>query len=332
LTGKMTRLTITHDLRDLITKLVAKESGVGELYLFGSRAYGTMSLRSDCDIIVRAKPEALIRMSDLRDFAIAECPALDLFLCTEARATSVANDSFVQAGSFAKLIDKLDAQLLWSRTAEFSDFAFLETQGWTFKVSSQADFIASVLPDETIGEATWQYKMQKVEALGLPTMPYIGDSLGKARAQIIEVARRMVMRSHDLAQRGEAKNGWTVNLESEYDCQNLFYTIVKPWLPGLAREEVTIHFDEQNKQSDFSLFESRLVIEMKFIDSTGKKAEVVKTLDGLARFYARNANVGALLFIVYTKADVAIDAARWESDYSFSAKSPSVQTIVVRLP
>ena len=175
-------------------------------------------------------------------------------------------------------------------------------------------------------------KIKQAEAEGLPTQPFLGDALMKAVAHISEVTRRMIFRSVQLGQRGVAKNGWTVNLSSEYDCQNLFFTVVKPWLPGLGREEVVIHFDDQAKSADFSLFEGRLVIEMKFIDSPGKKTEVIKTLDGLSRFYARNANVGCLLFVVFVKRDVMLDDARWEADYSFRTTAPQIVTIVVRIP
>jgi hypothetical protein len=113
--------------------------------------------------------------------------------------------------------------------------------------------------------------------------------------------------------------------------QNLFFPVVKPWLPGLGREEVVIRFDNQEKLADFSLFEGRLVIEMKFIDSPGKKAEV-RTLDALSRFYARNASVGCFLFIIFVKHDITLDDARWEADYSFQATAPQVVTIVVRTP
>jgi hypothetical protein len=75
-------------------------------------------------------------------------------------------------------------------------------------------------------------------------------------------------------------------------------------LPGLGREEIAIRLDDQEKIADFDLFEKRLIIEMKFIDSAAKKAEVVKTLDGLSRFYAGNANVGCLLFIIFVKPNV----------------------------
>lgn len=89
------RQMIKHDLRAVLERLTAEQPAITKLYLFGSRAYGTLSPRSDCDIIVRAATDSHIRGSDLRDFAAEQCAPLDLFLCTESRATSVANDSYV---------------------------------------------------------------------------------------------------------------------------------------------------------------------------------------------------------------------------------------------
>ena len=107
---------------------------------------------------------------------------------------------------------------------------------------------------------------------------------------------------------------------------------MKPWLPSLGREEVAASYDGQSKLSDFSLFNGKLIIEMKFIDSAGKKNEVVKTLGGLSSFYAQNANVGALLFVIFVAYNVAVDEPKWESDFSFETHSPFVRTMVVRLP
>jgi predicted nucleotidyltransferase len=324
--------TLHHDLRRLVEELVEQMPDIAELYIFGSRAYGTGSLRSDCDILVRASPAARVRSSDLRDFAIEHCPALDLFLCTEARAVSVSNDSFVFAANFETLVARLDAVRLWSRLDGFSDFAFPVSGDWTFEAAANVEFMATSLPDAELADFAWQSRIRTAEAIGLPIRPFLGESLAKATAQVIEVARRMCFSPSDLGQRGGAKVGWTANLQSEYDCQNLFFTVVKPWLPGLAREQTEIWFDGQAKISDFSLFDGRLIIEMKYIDSVGKKAEVVKTLDGLSRFYARNANVGSLVFVIFVKGDVPIDAAQWEVDYSFVTTKPPVTTLVIAIP
>lgn len=227
---------------------------------------------------------------------------------------------------------KLDATLLWTRPSGFVDFAFRDTGDWTFDVAKGIDFKMTVMPDASWTDMVWSTKRKTVEDRGLPIQPYIGDTLDKAVGQIVDVIRRMAFKPSDLGQKGVAKSGWSVNLSSEYDCQNLFFTVVKPWLPGLGREEVAVRYDGQSKSSDFSLFDGKLIIEMKFIDSVGKKSDVVKTLGGLSSFYAHNANVGALLFVIFVAHDVAVDDPKWESDFSFETHSPFVRTVVVRLP
>ncbi|MCW2317777.1 hypothetical protein M2322_003342 [Rhodoblastus acidophilus] len=324
--------TNKYNLKILLEKLVANFQGIEELYIFGSRAYGTGSLRSDCDIIVRVAKHINTKSSDLRDFAISNCSALDFFLCPEARAVSCANDSFVYASTFDELVDKLDAIRLWTRLGGFTDFSFIESGNWVFETGIYVYHAASNLPDTYVGDQAWYEKLRSVEAEGLPVRPFIGDTLPKAVAQICEIARAMIFSPSQLGQRGEAKCGWTVNLQSEYDCQNLFFTVIKPWLPGLAKEEVEIYFDGQAKIADFSLFNSKLVIEMKFIDRPTKKNEVSKTISGLKNFYIQNGNIRFLLFIIYVKGDVDIDGPRWEAEFTFMTSTPRVITMVIAVP
>lgn len=323
---------LAHNLKEHLDELTKKEPAITEIYIFGSRAYGTGSPRSDCDLIIRADPNQNIKASNLLQFASQNCRALDFFLCTESRAVSVSNDSFVHSANFSDLVARLDAVILWRRSEGFSDFAFPTSGDWTFETSPHVDYRMTVLPDETQTDQAWQNKIKNVEASGLPVRPYIGDTLPKAVAQIVDVIRAMPLRPDQLGQRGSAKTGWTVKLESEYDCQNLFFTVVKPWFKNLGREEVAIRYDDQKKLSDFSLFESQIIIEFKFIDSAVKKAEVIKTLDGLRRFYSQNANVRCLLFVIFHPENFAIDAGRWETDYRFYTTSPTVETIVVPVP
>lgn len=326
------RKTKRYNLKELIAALVSAQPGIEEIYLFGSRAYNTGSLRSDCDLLVRIVPAKVTRASDLRDFSLAHCPALDFFLCADSRATSCSNDSFVYAGTFEELILKLDAVALWTRSGGFTNFSFADSGNWVFETGFVVEFVPTGLPDAYVGEQSWYQKIKAVEAEGLPVRPFIGDTLLKAVAQISDVAHMMIFEPSDLGQRGVAKSGWTVNLQSEYDCQNLFFTVIKPWLPELGREEVVIRYDDQDKHSDFSLFRGRLIVEMKFIDSDQKKREVVKTLEGLSRFYSRNSNVGCLLMIIYVKAGVAMDTSKWEAEFTHMHRSPVVITMVVVVP
>ncbi|MBD1870850.1 nucleotidyltransferase domain-containing protein [Cyanobacteria bacterium FACHB-471] len=319
---------VKYNLKLLLSELVDEQVSIAELWMFGSRAYGTQSLRSDCDILVRVKQGEYVKASALRDFALTQCRALDFFIAEGGRAISCMNDSYVWADAFEELVEKLDALLLWSAQDGFTE----PPVSWVFEVGGTVNFAATVLPDGSVGELSWQYMIKRAEDAGLPVCPFIGDTVDKATAMLTEIAKRMILKPTDLGQRGAAKDSWTVNLKSEYDCQNLFYTVVKPWLPSIAREEVTVIYDEQRKSADFAFFDNQLIVEMKFIDSNGKKAEVVKTLDGLARFYKRNGNIRVLLFLIFVKEGVDVDAYRWSRDYSFYSTLPRVITHVIMVP
>jgi hypothetical protein len=319
---------IKHNLKVLLETLVVSQNGIDSLYLFGSRAYGTGSHRSDCDILVGILPGKHVKSSELRDFAMEHCSALDFFIATGGHAISCMNDSFVYADSFDELVKRLDAVLMWDRDNGFREVPF----EWVFEASAFVDFIPTCLPNASVTELSWQTIVKRAEQSGLPTCPYFGDTIDKATAMITEVAKGMILCPSDLGQRGIAKYGWTVNLTSEYDCQNLFYSVLKPWVPAVGREEVTIRYDDQEKIADFNLFDSKLIIEMKFIDSDAKKREVVKTLDGLSRFYAQNANIRVLLMLVFVKSGVNIDASRWASDYTFYRNTPRIITHVITVP
>lgn len=327
------RQTIDFDLKELLESLFHEQHDLEEIYIFGSRAYGTGSLRSDCDLLVRPSTGKNVKASDLREFALSNCEALDFFLVEGGTARSCSNDSYVFAASFEELIVRLDGVLLWRRQQGFTDFAFRTGGGWTFSALKNSSFPMSTLPDEYLSQQAWLAKIKAVEQSGLPVRPYLGDTLDKAVLLIQEVARKMIFRSDQLPPKGQARGGWTVNLQNEYDCQSLFYSVVKPWLPELAREEVTVSFDGQKKLSDFSLFRGKLIIEMKFISDAVSKASVGKTLAGLSEFYSRNANVGCLLVIVYVKSGtVGVDKGRWESEFTSIHTAPSVITIVIEVP
>lgn len=262
--------TSKFNLKALLEAVISAQPNIEEIYLFGSRAYKTGSLRSDCDLLVRLTAEGNVRASDLREFAMQHCQALDFFIAVDGRAVSCMNDSYVYSASFEELTEKLDAVKLWTKANKFTDFHFDFEAKWVFSTSIDVVHVATVLPSGHISELSWQTLIKRTEQEGLPIRPFIGDTIQKATVQIIDVATRMLKRSSELGQKGNAKSGWTVNLASEYDCQNLFLTVVKPWIPSLAREEAEIIYDGQKKVSDFSLFEGKLIVEMKYIDSNDK--------------------------------------------------------------
>jgi hypothetical protein len=326
------RETKKYNLKKLLKEVVRIQPGIEEIHLFGSRAYKTGSLRSDCDLLLRVSDKGHVKRYVLTDFAVKHCPPLDFFLAEGGKATSCANDSFVQAASFTDLVKKLDAILLWSNKNGFAQFEFDFESRWVFETAMAASFPPTILPNDYLLADTWQATLARAETAGLPVHPYIGDTIEKATAQITDVARKMVISPNSLGQRGAAKSGWTVDLQSEYDCQNLFWTVVKPWLPSLGREETTIRYEKQDKISDFTLFEGRLVIELKYIDSGAKKREVLKDLDGLSRFYSRNSNIRCLLLLIYYKDAANIDEMKLQADFTFVHNTPIVVAHFIKLP
>jgi hypothetical protein len=320
--------TIEYDLKLLLGKLVEAQPNIEAVYIFGSRAYQTGSPRSDCDLLIKVKEGTNVKPCVLHNFATENCPALDFFLAVGGQARSCENDSFVYATSLEALIERLDAIALWSKEKGFFEISF----PWTFSANAFVRFIPTNLPNGELSILSWHALTRRAEQEGLPVSPYIGDTVDKAAAMIADVARSMLRKPSDLLQRGNASSGWTVNLQSEYDCQNLFYTVVKPWLPGLAWGPPTIIYDGQKKICDFSLFDGKLLIEMKYIDTEDKKREVVKTLEGLNRFYSQNTNVRCIMNFIYYKPCVNIDRHKWEHDFTFFHSAPRILTYLLPLP
>jgi hypothetical protein len=107
----------------------------------------------------------------------------------------------------------------------------------------------------------------------------------------------------------------SIKIESEYDFQNLIHLVLRPWLPCLEAENIAVIFDGNTKNADFSIRGNSLIIEAKYIDSTGKKNDTLKTIEGLQSFYSMNSNVKALLFLILVNNNVHIDKYKIESEY-----------------
>ncbi|MCD0175187.1 hypothetical protein IHN32_04390 [Deinococcus sp. 14RED07] len=321
----MTAENNRYDLQQLIRLLSEHNPQINSIHIFGSRAYKTGSIRSDCDLLLTISDGVAISDSKLRQFALEHCEFLDFFIMRSGHARSCINDSYIYASSNEILIEKLDAIQIWEKESGFKETSV----DWIFETHPLASPIQTTLPNAAITEVSWQGIRKRTEDLGLPIYPFIGDNLRKATGQIIKIASEMILSKDSLTQRGSAKNGWTVNPQSEYDCQNLFFTVVKPWLPDLSKEQIAIYYDGQEKISDFSLFRETLIIEMKYINSEDKKREVVKTLAGLREFYTRNGNVRILLFLIYAKKEVGIDIGKWESDFTYATHTPEVITKII---
>ena len=129
------------DLGDIADSLSEKFPNIKSLYLFGSRAFGTGSPRSDIDILVEY--EGHIRPADIREFIEGKCEALDLFLIDgHNKAVSTQNESYVEAESIDKLITKLSAKKFWEKKTGRLQIDI----PWKQRVRKDVVFVPSVLP------------------------------------------------------------------------------------------------------------------------------------------------------------------------------------------
>lgn len=316
------------ELKASIQHLVSSFPDIEMVYIFGSRRYKTGSTRSDIDLLISSKIS--IKQSSLREFSIRAGSALDLFILKNGTATSVANESELFASSNEELINRLDAVLLYTKDIGFSE----EMQQWiSVELDRRAGFTMTSLP----GTSAEYYEIRALikyfaaaRKNGLPEKPYLGIDAIEAGEFIVQILRRMESANSDVKGNGRPKNSWNNSLADETEFQNLFWITVKPWLPTLCREGVELKFDNQEKRSDFSLFENQLVIELKFIKDASDKREVVKTLDGLANFYNQHPNTRMLIFGILVAKNVDLDDSLWETQYSFKKDNQETRTVIIR--
>ncbi len=116
----------------------------------------------------------------------------------------------------------------------------------------------------------------------------------------------------------------TLKIINEYDFQNLVHLILRPWIPSTEPENVAVVFDGNTKNADFSIKGNSIIIETKYIDSTGKKNDTLKTLAGLKDFYKMNSNVKSLLFLILVEDSVKIDFHKIEDMYNRILSEPAI--------
>jgi predicted nucleotidyltransferase len=316
------------DLEAIIKIIAGKFSEVESVYLFGSRRFETGSSRSDIDILLELNNP--LKPSKLRDLTLEHCTALDLFILENGRATSVANESYIQYKNNEELIKSVNAILLYDKTNGVNEELAKRKD---VEVDKRINHQFTSLPNETADyyEISALRKIfKKARENGLTAKPYLGCSTDEVSEFIIEILKGIIPSSHSVTNYGQAKDGWTKSLSDEYDFQNLFWIATKPWLPNLSREEVEIKYDGQEKRSDFSLFNHQLVIELKHIKNDGDKRIIVKTLEGLKEFYVKHPNIRVLIFGILVDEIVRLDDRKWETDYSYADDQPVVKTIIIR--
>ena len=160
------------DLKTIISVLVGKFADIDSVYIFGSRRYKTESVRSDIDLLITTTGR--IKQSDLRDYTLESCTALDLFLLDDNKATSIANESFISDNTQTLLLDKLSAVKLYERDTSFTEeMESYKVMPLDRRVNHKLSSLPNLSSDAYEIQALIKY-FETANRKGLPTKPYIG--------------------------------------------------------------------------------------------------------------------------------------------------------------
>ena len=314
---------ITWDLQEIIASLVNHHPEIKEIYLFGSRAYKTGSLRSDVDLL--AITDGQLSFSMVNSWLHDEYPPVDLFTSYDREnAMSVVNGStvaFRKGGKYKDLMDQLDAIMLWDSTnlysATYSD--------WKFQTANNVSFQMSIIPsypmldfDETLNNA-----LANLEASGIKTY-FAGSSWPEIAQSITNIVLRAMKKPVEFQKKARSYRFDQIKMDNEYDFHNMILGVLRPIFPDITMDPFMVRIDGAEKKADFGIANNKIVIEAKWIDDTSKKATVIKTLDGLGNFYSENSNVKVLIFLILYKSSVDVNEEMLNDKFSKMYSTPPV--------
>lgn len=235
------------NLKDLISK-ISDIPNVSEIYIFGSRAYETGSLRSDIDILVYT-PNGL-RYDDILPIIKTE-EALDIFKTTNKKeAESFANNSWINR---VDVISALDAKLLWSRESGFNS---LMDRYKEIRVLTNIDFKMSYLPTYTKSEEKFYNKYGHNAVFVI--MPFREEL-----KQIYETIKN-TFKKHGLnairADEDEFNNDLWENVKVYLDCCNVAVAV----------------FNKIGHEQDNPIYNPNVALEVGYMLAKGRKVCILK--------------------------------------------------------
>ena len=311
------------NLREIIETLSIKHPEIEEIYLFGSRAYRTGSFRSDIDLI--AVTDIAIAPATVNAWLHDMFPPVDLFLSHDSlSATSVVNGSVVayrDDGRNDDLFQQLDAILLWKRESGFSE----SYSNWDIQTANNITFQMSIIPsypmlnfDETLRNA-----MTTLESSGIKTY-FAGSTWQEIAFSITRMIENAMRKPACFQRKAKSYSFDRIKINNEYDFQNMILTVLRPIYLDICPENFVIRIDGADKKADFGIADNKIVIEAKWIDTASKKADVLKSLNGLQQFYSENHNVRCLIFLVLYKSDVTLDKELLNYRFSYEKSDPLI--------
>lgn len=315
----------TWNLKDIINELIKHHCEIKKIYLFGSRAYNTNSMRSDIDLL--AVSEVPIPSGLINKWLHDQYPPVDLFTSYDGIvAASCVNGSTISykpqnARGYANLVDQIDAILLWNEKDGFSD----SFTAWNQQTLNNINFTMSIIPStaEPNFDDTMKECLQNLESSGIKTF-FAGTTWTEIAASIVSVIEAAFIKPTEFQKKARSFSFDIIKVKNEYDFQNIIHFLLRPYFRDIENENVTIRIDGADKKADFGVGGNKIIIEAKWIDSISKKADVIKTLKGLSDFYSENANVKCLIFLILYDEKVTLDQVELNYVFSYEKSTPHI--------
>lgn len=307
---------ITWNLKEIVTVLTQNIPDITDLYLFGSRAYKTGSVRSDIDLL--ALTTAPLTAPSINSWIHDKFPPADLFYSYDNKvAISISNGSSIRIREkYANLPEQLDAIKLWDNKSGFSSFT-----DWNQEALEGFSFPMSIIPQKwnDSPDNVLENALKRIEETGISTF-FAGSTVQEISKTLLRIMEISLKKPLDFQKKARNFSFDLLKIANEYDFQNYIQAILRPIFPDISPEPVEVIIDGNTKKADFALNHNHMVIEAKWIDSANKKDAVIKTLDGLTSFYKENPQIKSLLFLILYKDGVDLDentlTARFEKQYS----------------
>lgn len=303
--------TIDWDLKEIIYSITSHHSEIDGIYLFGSRAYNTGSLRSDIDLL--AKTNSPIPFPNINEWLHKEFPPVDLFIMYGSdNAISVINGSCLQRRTERSLVYQLDAIELWTSEHGFNE----NFQFWKQKSLSNFNFQMSIISGAQVESEEYRTKkfINEIRNNGIDTY-FAGSSFSEISKSIIKIVETAMMIPKKYSKKADNFRFDTIKLKSEYDFQNFIHILLRPLFPTIEPENVTITIDGNDKKADFGIQKNKIIIEAKHIKDTSTKSSIIKTIESLSSFYASNPNVESLIFLILYEPNIDLDEVRLNAEF-----------------
>lgn len=301
-----------YNLRDIIKFISDKLPSINEIYIFGSRSYGTKSIRSDIDLL--AISEKFINPNEINEALHEKYPAIDLFITDDNKcelARSVTNGSYVKKRAKKLLVEQLDAKILWKKQGnEFFNEIFLYQD-----IIKGREYKMSIVNSPSMDFIDLNNRVIDLKERGIDTF-FSGSNWDEISNNVIKIIENSFNLPNRFSKKAKQISFDTLKIKDEYDFQNWIHILLRPIFPTITPEPFTINFNGSSKNADFSISNNNIIIEAKYIKDQNTKSNVENVISGLKDFYMKNPNVNILIFLVLYNPRVKIDNLKSEADFN----------------